>query len=115
VKNIEYSIRNKKCKRNGKLKVGSCNWGVCGGVAVLFISFACPKETNQRKRPQQNQPQFFLRKIANTTLSEKLRFALLLDPCPQCIKHIQWWMMNVEYWILNIEGWRFGILGACEI
>ena len=51
-----------------------------GGDAVLFISFACPKETNQRKRHQQNQPQFFLRKMANPALSEKLRFALLLDP-----------------------------------
>jgi hypothetical protein len=60
---------------NWELGVLSCEW-LCG----LFISFACPKETNQRKRPQQNQPQFFLRKMANPTLSEKLRFALLLDP-----------------------------------
>ena len=70
-----------------ELLIVNCKWiveneeyGMSGGEAVLLISFACPKETNQRKRPQQNQPQFFLRLMAIPALTEKLRFALLLDP-----------------------------------
>jgi hypothetical protein len=31
----------------------------------LFISFACPKETNQRKRPQQSQLQIFFLRYAS--------------------------------------------------
>jgi hypothetical protein len=55
-----------------------------GSGFSLFVSFACAKETNQRKAHHENQPKFFLFAHVLASKLKKLRFALFVDTSRTC-------------------------------